>query len=610
MIRNCRPVLWLILPVLMEAAALAAEPAVEPVVKPDATADAKADLESTAWPHAAAVSPDAYAVLEIPTPRMVLDRLFDPRVVDLVSSHPEFQRRRAEPDFSQAMNLVNYFGQRFQTDFRGLLDKLAGGGLTLAIGPGEQALLIVEAEDAAMLKEVHDFFVLIARNEANKEGQAGHVKSADYRGVTGWSFAPGQAHAILGNRLLLANGPQVLTAAIDRLLEPSKPNAASLPRHQEARKAFAQPPVATLFARMDVLKELPQVKAGLEQEGNPLVMLLLGPFMETFSQADWLAMGLNMDGMTFTLDVAGPVRSGPVRSADAGTSAAFASPDQTGGALANLNVPRQVAGISLYRDLHQFYAAKDELFPQRTSGLIFFENMMGIFFTGRDLTEEVLAELTPEVRLVVTRQEYVPEIGTPEPQLPGFAMVFRMRRPEKFAPIAEEAWQKALGLINFTRGQQAEPGLILDRPTHAEVKYTLAYFSPPSDDARSPADVRFNFQPSLAMPGDYLILSSTDALAKDLIDALRQEAEAGPKPVAGKHSLMELDGKALAALLGANRESMIHQNMVEKGHERSQAEGEIGMLSMIANAIAHLKMTAGDQDAQKLSIELKLDISP
>ena len=32
------------------------------------------------------------------------------------------------------------------------------------------------------------------------------------------------------------------------------------------------------------------------------------------------------------------------------------------------------------------------LFPERTSGLIFFENMMGIFFTGRDLTSEVLAE--------------------------------------------------------------------------------------------------------------------------------------------------------------------------------------------------------------------------
>jgi hypothetical protein len=99
------------------------------------------------------------------------------------------------------------------------------------------------------------------------------------------------------------------------------------------------------------------------------------------------------------------------------------------GALPNLSVPRQIAGLSFYRNLHQFYAAKDDLFPQRTSGLIFFENMMGIFFTGRDLTEEVLAELTPEIRLVVAQQEYAPEVGTPDPQFPGFALIFGMKPP-------------------------------------------------------------------------------------------------------------------------------------------------------------------------------------
>ena len=56
----------------------------------------------------------------------------------------------------------------------------------------------------------------------------------------------------------------------------------------------------------------------------------------------------------------------------------------------HLDVPRQIAGASVYRDLHGFYAAKDDLFPERTSALIFFENMMGIFFSGKDLTEEVL----------------------------------------------------------------------------------------------------------------------------------------------------------------------------------------------------------------------------
>ncbi|MCL4200850.1 MAG: DUF3352 domain-containing protein [Pirellulaceae bacterium] len=562
--------------------------------------------EPAAWSPAAAVSPDAFVVLEVHKPRAVLDRLFDPRVVQAVTSHPEYQRRQAQQDFAQAKNLVQYFEQRFNTDLHGLLGKLAGGGVTLAVGPDQQALLIVEAEDAQVLKDVHDFILFIARSEAEKQGQPDRVKSAEYRGVTGWSVAPKEAHAILGNRLLLTNHPQSLMAAVDRIQDSSQPNLASLPRYQQAHQAFAQPPVASVFARMDVLKQLPKVQAALDQESNPLATLLLAPLMQTLQHAEWLAMGLDVDGMTFSLRLATDGR--PV---DASEPAGFArSAEPAGGALPNLSVPGQIAAVSLYRDLHQFYAAKDDLFPQRTSGLIFFENMMGIFFTGRDLTNEVLAELTPEVRLVVAAQQYPAEVGTPQPQLPGFALVVRMRRPEKFSLVAEEAWQKALGLINFTRGQQAEPGLILDRPTHGDVKYTMSYFAPPAEDARAPSDLRFNFQPVLAMPGDYLILSSTDALAKDLMDALNREADAGAVALAGKHSLVELNGDALTALLQANREALIRQNMVEKGHTREQAEIEIGMLLTIVDSIAHVKLVAGDEAARQLSIELKLNIQP
>ncbi len=32
--------------------------------------------------------------------------------------------------------------------------------------------------------------------------------------------------------------------------------------------------------------------------------------------------------------------------------------------------------------------------------------MMGIFFSGRNLTDEVLAETQPQVQLVVARQDY------------------------------------------------------------------------------------------------------------------------------------------------------------------------------------------------------------
>ena len=101
--------------------------------------------------------------------------------------------------------------------------------------------------------------------------------------------------------------------------------------------------------------------------------------------------------------------------------------------------------LSFYRDLHKFYAAKDKLFPERTSGLIFFENMMGIFFTGRDLTDEVLAETTPEVRFVVAEQQYDAEGGHAAGPTAGLRRRVPHEEPGKVRAgrrrgISESAW--------------------------------------------------------------------------------------------------------------------------------------------------------------------------
>ena len=203
----------------------------------------------------------------------------------------------------------------------------------------------------------------------------------------------------------------------------------------------------------------------------------------------------------------------------------------------NLAVPRQIAGLSVYRDLHAFYAAKDQLFPERTSGLIFFENMMGIFFSGRDLTEEVFAETCPEVRLVVAAQAYDKAMGTPRVQIPAFALVVRTRHPEEFARVAEEAWQKAVGLTTVTRGQQAEPGLIIDRETYQGIRFSVATNAAGKNDDKAHLPSRFNYSPSLARVGDCFVLASTGGTDPRPDRRLEQGIEgAGQAPGGNAHS--------------------------------------------------------------------------
>ena len=221
---------------------------------------------------------------------------------------------------------------------------------------------------------------------------------------------------------------------------------------------------------------------------------------------------------------------------------------------------------------------------------------MGIFFSGRDLTEEVFAETRPEVRLVVAAQAYDKAVGTPRVQIPAFALVVRTRHPDEFARVAEEAWQKAVGLTTVTRGQQAEPGLIIDRETYQGIRFSVATNAAGKNDDKAHLPSRFNFSPSLARVGDCFVLASTGGLTRDLIDALIKASKAPAKPLPGTHTLASIDGLQLAAILGANRETLVTQNMVEKGHARSQAEHEIDALTAIARLLGQATLTGGVRD--------------
>ncbi len=549
---------------------------------------------------------DAVISLELSQPKALLELFAGEKATAAVTALPVYQKQASTPQFKEFLNVIEFLEITLDTDWRTGLSKLTGGGITFAICPEDTLILIIDAEDEHMLEQTHEIFLNIARGEAEKQGQPNRVESTQYEDVTTWTFNGKEAHAIIGKRLVIANRPEGLKAVLELRANGASENLTSKATYQAAKRAAGPDSVATVFADLLILKNIPEIAGLLEQSSNsPLAALFFAGIVEAVRDSSWLALGLHIEDNTllFRASVDGKTvaPTSPV---------AFALPSKVGdGALPNLSVPRRIAALSLYRDLHQFYAAKDDLFPERTSGLIFFENMMGIFFSGRDLTNEVLIETQPEIRLVVAEQEYDPAIGTPQIKFPAFAAIFRLRHPEQFKEVAEEAWQKAVGLINFTRGQQAMPGLIIDRPFQGKTKYTVAYFSTSGIEDKTNLDSRFNVRPALAMPGEYLILSSTDGLARDLIDALHQETEQTPKPLAGTHSLVEIEGGQLASILEANRKTLIRQNMVNKGNTQEQAESATDMLISLLKFLDRAKLGIGVHEGlTRFRLELKLNL--
>jgi hypothetical protein len=549
---------------------------------------------------------DAVISLELSGTRALLELFAGEKATAAITALPLYQQQASRPQFKEFFNVVKLMEITLGTDWRTGLAKLTGGGITFAVCPEDTVLLIVDAEDENMLKQLHEMLLNMARSEAEKQGQPDRVASKQYQGVEAWTFNGKEAHAIIGKRLVLANRPEGLRAVLELRAGANGASLASNPAYQAAKRAVGPDAVATVFADLKPLMQIPDIAQLLEQQGeNPLTALLFAGIVEAVRGSNWLALGLHVRDSTLVCQA-----SVDGRTVAPTSPAAFALPKEPGdGVLPNVSVPRRIAALTLYRDLHQFYAAKDELFPDRTSGLIFFENMMGIFFSGRDLTNEVLAETKPGIRLVVAEQQYDPAVGTPRVKLPAFALILRLRDPDQFDEVVEEAWQKAVGLVNFTRGQQAMPGLIIDRPIQEETKFTVAYFSTAQIEDKTELDQRFNFRPALAMPGGYLILSSTDGLARDLVDALNRETEQTVRPLAEIHSLVEIEGGQLASILQANREVLVRGDMVKKGNTQEEAETGIDMLITLIRLVERLKLSIGMHEGQtQARLEIKLDL--
>ncbi len=555
-------------------------------------------LMGTGWAESAAQALPAQAVaaLEIFQPRAVLGPLLEPATRTALAATPALQRSTSKPGYQQFLGVVQALETQLGADWPTALQKLTGRGVALGLYPQERALFVADAEDAPLLGKLHALLWNMTQNQAALSGKPSPATSLPLGGAMAYSLGKNEAHVIQGGRLTWAKKLEDLEAAAQALRQNG--SLATAPAYQAARKAVSADAAGMLFLNMQALKLAPGVaKAFKPESGNPLGALIFAGLGETAGAANWIALGLHVKPHGLELRL---VSDAPVPAAQ--SPAAFALPTApTEGALPNLKVPRQLAALSLYRDLHRFYAAKDQLFPERTSGLIFFENMMGIFFSGRDLTDDVMAQAQPNVRFVAAQQQFDPAAGTPVYQLPAFAIVLQLRHPEKFREYVEEAWQKAIGLASFTRGQRAEPGFILDRALHGGVPFTFARFS--TAYAKDPArlDVRYNFRPALAMPGNQLIFASTDGVARDVMDALAREGQQPQAPLAQIHGVLELEGGKVAAALRANRDFMVRQNMLKGGEVKSNEEQIDGLIGL-ADFIRTARLTTGAQGA-KLDVD-------
>jgi len=138
----------------------------------------------------------------------------------------------------------------------------------------------------------------------------------------------------------------------------------------------------------------------------------------------------------------------------------------------------------------------------------------------------------------------------------------------------------------------AKPGLDRARPDQA------------TDKKPAERDVYYNFSPALVLSGDRLMLCSTKQIADELADLAAKPTSAK----APQNTLLEIAAQPIGKLLQENREQLIAQNMLEKGHSRPEAEKEVDVFVALVNAVKNAKVSLTPTD-KTIALDIELETS-
>ncbi len=553
---------------------------------------------------AALMPPTCLAYIEITQPEALLDRILDPALQARLVALPSVQTYYQGSQYAQLRMGVTFLEGALQTKWEPALRSLIGGGIYLGVDPAsEAALLVIRVRQPELAAKLLQTLADLAEVDAQNRGRPSPVKTAEYRGIKGWSLGPNDNHALVGDLLLVSNKAAYLKAAVDRVLDgPTTANLAADPQFAQARMAQDAADAAWAYLRLDALRGHPGMARVLEaKSNNVLIELLLGGVAETLKHAPYATAGLQASSAGLRLRAALPR---PADSAVGQRGWYFAS----GGAA---ELPRPAGTIStivLARDLSGMWLARDELFDEQTNtGFAQADTQFGLFFSGRDFATEVLGELEPPLRFYVLRQEF-PTPPRPAVKIPSFALVMEMKQPEEFSKHLLVGYQKIIGLVNVLTGQQGLPALLMEIETYRGTTITKSTFLAEGVENAEAAPLYYNFSPACARVGKYFVYASTVDGLRRVIDALSEAGSSPSRAELWAQTLVDTSGPEAARALADNREFFVSQNMLAQGHDRQAAEREVATLLELVQMARSLRLNLA-ADRTHLWLELAAELA-
>jgi len=559
--------------------------------------------ERTSGTHVFPASTVAY--LEIAEPAELIDRILEHPLRDTLQQLPAVEEALAGLNSTEAKLAIALIESRSGAKWPDLLKSLTRRGIYLGIDESEGGgVLLARAESASKLKETLGILLGMIKQDAESKGNPVPYRIQEYRGHK-VAKLDGGTLARIDDWLLLSNKPALAKTVADNLIDHSQ-TALPLPFEKQLSRLGSSNLVG--YLDMEALRQrdiAPQLLGG--QADNAGIELLFGGVLEAMNQSSELLLGVNLRDDSFELRAELPFdfanQLSPSRHYFFGTEQLLAAP-------IDLPLDDLLANVTAYRDLAGWWNSKEDLFEENViAQLSQTDSQLSTLFGGLDFGNEVLGGLQPGVQLVAKRQDY-PDNYEPDTRLPAFAVIGRLENPEMSRRL-RISYQSMIGIVNMQLAADGQPQLETNNEQLTAGRMDWAAYL--TDTESSPGLLLYNFSPTLAFQDEFIIISSTHELAKEIIDAAsssslaRNSQPAASEPVV--NTRVELDGPQLHQLLEENREALIVQNMLESGSQRKQAAANIDNLLSLARLSRQLRLTlAGESD--RLTLDVQLDFQP
>ena len=490
-----------------------------------------------------------------------------------------------------------------------LAKNLTANGFHFAVDKTtEGAVLLACTESQEWIEEYLQKLVKLARADANSKNQPDPIREVEYRGIRAYEFQKVIVGSI-GSILLVTNKKELGKSIIDRHLDSTDDHLLSNSLFQRAWTSNAQhelknseESIVKAFIDLDTLRNAGVAKDLLMGKSWDFAgELILGGVLASIQKTSFAAGELFLAENKLSMQLRIP----HLREWTEKSRTFFVGPMGNGHASSLIDSSGWMASLIAYRNLTELWLRAGDLFNEQVNDqLAQADNTLTTLFSGKDFGKDILGAIEPQIQLLVTEQKFEPSYA-PAIQLPSVGLVAKLKDPRMKNEL-KRTFQSFIGFLNVTGAMQGNPQLDLDSESiEGKQIYTATYIREGDKQYENGLPIQFNFSPTLAFDGDLVFIASTNTLVKKVAINSTKQNEA--ETLAKNNTVLEVNFKSLQNVLEANRRQLVSQNMLEKGHSKSEAEKEtdtwISLLSLLRTGTAVLRF----DDHVHLKFELEIN---